>query len=207
MLREWRGVNSGPSDAEILARASKQPELFGIVFDRHFDVIHRYLERRISGDGADELSGEVFRIAFEQRSRFRDLHESALPWLYGIATKLLLKRWRAEARHLRALASLQCEHRGGQDAAAGDVDDRLMAQAFRRHLLDALARLPQHDRDVVILIAWEELSYAEVAAALDIAEGTVRSRLHRARRTLRELLPDVGDEPSEHKLRAIGSDV
>jgi RNA polymerase sigma factor (sigma-70 family) len=195
------------NDAEILARASKQPELFGIVFDRHFAAIHRYLQRRVGGDAADELSGEVFRIAFEQRSRFRDLHESALPWLYGIATNLLLKRWRAEARHLRALASLEGEHGGDQRADSGAVDDRLTAQALRRRLLAALMCLPQHDRDVVILIAWEELSYAEVAATLDIAEGTVRSRLHRARRTLRDLLPELRDETSDGELRAIGSDV
>jgi hypothetical protein len=78
--------DSGLNDGKILACASKRPEAFRIVFDRHFAAIHRYLERRIGPDGADELSGEVFRIAFEQRSRFRDLHGSALPWLYGIAT-------------------------------------------------------------------------------------------------------------------------
>jgi RNA polymerase sigma factor (sigma-70 family) len=198
-------MNGPPNDAEILARASKQPELFGIVFDRHFVAIHRYLQRRGGSEAADELSGEVFRIAFEQRSRFRDLHGSALPWLYGIATKLLLKRWRAEARHLRALAGLEGEHRGDQSADSGEVDDRLSAQALRRRLLAALACLSQHDRDVVILIAWEELSYAEVAATLGIAEGTVRSRLHRARRTLWDLLPDLRDEPMDD-LRAIGSD-
>ena len=89
---------------KILARASNEPELFGILFDRHFATIHRYLERRVGREGADELAAEVFRIAFEQRARFRPLHESALPWLYGLATNLMLKRWRGERRHLRALA-------------------------------------------------------------------------------------------------------
>jgi DNA-directed RNA polymerase specialized sigma24 family protein len=95
------------SDAEILARTSKHPELFGVVFDRHFATIHGYLERRVGRDAADELSGEVFRIAFERRSQFRPMHESALPWLYGLTTNLVLKCWRGESRHLCALARLR----------------------------------------------------------------------------------------------------
>jgi RNA polymerase sigma-70 factor (ECF subfamily) len=182
------------SDAEILARASKQPELFAAVFDRHFATIHRYLERRVGRDGADELSGDVFRIAFEQRARFRPVHESALPWLYGLATNLMLKRWRGETRHLRALARLESRWRD-DGADLGGADSRLAAQAVRARLLEALVSLPEGDRDVVVLVAWEELSYEEVAAALEIPLGTVRSRLNRARRTLRELLGDIGNEP------------
>jgi len=181
------------SDAEILARTSKHPELFGVVFDRHFATIHGYLERRVGRDAADELSGDVFRIAFEQRSKFRPLHESALPWLYGLATNLVLKRWRGETRRLRALARLE----GAwliADAESDDTDSRITAQAVRARLLEALARLPEGDRDVVVLVAWEEFSYEEVAAALEIPVGTVRSRLNRARQTLRELLSEIGNE-------------
>jgi RNA polymerase sigma-70 factor, ECF subfamily len=187
-------MGEAPSDAEILARASKQPELFGVVFDRHFATIHRYLERRVGRDGADELSGEVFRIAFEQRGRFRPLHDSALPWLYGVATNLTLKRWRREARYLRALGRLEGGWRG-EDTDLAEEEERISAQGLRAELLDALGHLPNGDRDVLLLVAWEELSYEEVAAALDIPSGTVRSRLNRARRTLRELLTDSGNEP------------
>jgi RNA polymerase sigma-70 factor (ECF subfamily) len=132
----------------------------------------------------------VFRIGFEHRSRFRPVHESALPWLYGLATNLLLKHWRRESRQMRALARLK----GGwpedeHDAAA--VDARVDAQALGGQLLAALARLPQADRDVLLLFAWEELSYEEVATALGIPEGTVRSRLNRARRSLRAFLGDL----------------
>lgn len=182
------------SDAEILARASTEPELFGILFDRHFATIHRYLERRIGRDGADELAAEVFRIAFERRARFRALHESALPWLYGLATNLTLKRWRGERRHLRALARASNEWRDVLDDVDG-ADERVAAQALGGRLLDALASLHERDRDVLVLVVWEELSYEEIAAALDIPVGTVRSRLNRARRTLRELLTDIGNEP------------
>lgn len=182
------------SDAELLARTSTEPELFGILFDRHFATIHRYLERRIERDGADDLAAEVFRIAFERRAHFRALHESALPWLYGLATNLMLKRWRGERRHLRALARASNEWRDSQDGLEG-ADERVAAQALGGRLLDALASLPERDRNVLVLAAWEELSYEEIAAALDIPVGTVRSRLNRARRALRELLTDIGNEP------------
>ena len=178
------------TDAALLAEAGRSPELFALVFDRHFETIYRYVERRAGRDAADELSGEVFRIGFEHRSRFRPVHESALPWLYGLATNLLLKHWRRESRQVRALARLK----GGwpedeHDAAA--VDARVDAQALGGQLLAALARLPQADRDVLLLFAWEELSYEEVATALGIPEGTVRSRLNRARRSLRAFLGDL----------------
>ena len=183
------------SDAEILARAAQEPEIFGVVFDRHFATIHRYLERRVGRDGADELSGEVFRIAFEQRMRFRPVHESALPWLYGLATNLMLKRWRNETRQARAVARLEVVSQNGHGDELDGSDDRVMATAARTQALDALAQLPAGDRDVVVLVAWEELTYEEVAAALDIPLGTVRSRLNRARQTLRELLRGFGNEP------------
>jgi RNA polymerase sigma-70 factor (ECF subfamily) len=180
------------SDAELLARAATEPEHFGVVFDRHFATIHRYLERRIGRDGADELSGEVFRIAFEQRRRFRPVHESALPWLYGLATNLMLKRWRGERREARAVERLQAASRNGDGPEAHD--DRIAAGLARSRLLDGLAELSEGDRDVLVLIAWEDLTYDEVATALDIPVGTVRSRLNRARTRLRELLPEIGNE-------------
>jgi RNA polymerase sigma-70 factor (ECF subfamily) len=186
-------VAEARSDAELLARAENEPELFGVLFDRHFATIHRYLDRRIGHEGADELAGDVFRIAFEQRGRFRPVHESALPWLYGLATNLMLKRWRGERRRLRALARLDARADRGIAALDG-TEERLDARSSRAALLDALASLSQGDRDIVVLVAWEELSYEEAAAALSIPVGTVRSRLNRARRILRELLGDIGNE-------------
>jgi RNA polymerase sigma factor (sigma-70 family) len=199
-VNSFSGVGNDPSmgetrsDAELIGRASRKPELFGVVFDRHFATIHRYLERRVGRDGADELAGEVFRIAFEQRRRFRPVHESALPWLYGLATNLLLKRWRGDARAARALARLQAASLNG-DGELEAAEDRLSMAQTRTQLLEALAGLEPGDRDVVVLVAWEELTYEEVASALDIPLGTVRSRLNRARRAFRELFPDSGDEP------------
>lgn len=97
-------------------------------FDRHFATIHRYLERRIGVEGANELAGEVFRVAFERRDRFVPLHESALPWLYGVATNLMLKRWRDE-RRLRALARLEArtEHESQSLGGSGGAPRRALS--------------------------------------------------------------------------------
>jgi RNA polymerase sigma-70 factor (ECF subfamily) len=105
----------------------------------------------------------------------------------------LLKRARSERRHLRALSRLDASE--DRHSILEGTEERLDARSDRARLLEALASLPQGDRDVVVLVAWEDLSYDEVAAALDIPVGTVRSRLNRARRRLRELLGGTGNEP------------
>ena len=96
------------------------------------------------------------------------MHESALPWLYGLATNVMLKRWRGETRHARAVARLEVVSQNGHGDELEASDNRVTAAAAREQLLDALAQLPAADRDVVVLVAWEELTWEEVAAALDI---------------------------------------
>src|SRR4029453_4425323 len=88
------------SDADCLARSMSEPEAFELIFERHFDAIHKYLHRRIGRDLADELAAETFASAFARRASCR-AGDSALPWLYGIATNLLRRRFRAERRQLR----------------------------------------------------------------------------------------------------------
>ena len=198
-----RVMEQAGTDAEVMAETRSSPVLFAIIFDRHFDTIHRYLDRRAGRDAADDLAGEVFRIAFEQRRRFKPLHESALPWLYGLATNVLLKHWRLGAREERALERVGHSVEP-QDPETSTADSRLDAEPIGRQLAAALDQLSESDRDVVILIAWEELSYREVAEALAIPEGTVRSRLNRARRTLRAALA-VELRPADLGL-AVGKD-
>jgi RNA polymerase sigma factor (sigma-70 family) len=106
----------------------------------------------------------------------------------------MLKRSRAERRRLRALARLEATADRDSPVLEG-AEERVDARSARARLLGALASLPQVDRDVVVLVAWEELSYEEVAAALAIPVGTVRSRLNRARRRLSERIGGIGSEP------------
>jgi RNA polymerase sigma-70 factor (ECF subfamily) len=175
-----------PSDAEIIARSLNEPEVFATLFDRHAEAVHRYLGRRV-GDLADDLVSETFLIGFRRRSAYRPEHVEVRPWLIGIATNLVHGHVRSELRRYRALGRAAAEPlRHGADP--GDSADRLDAQAMRGPLAGALAGLKARDRDVLLLFAWAQLSYEEIAAVLDIPLGTVRSRLNRARRQTRSAL-------------------
>jgi RNA polymerase sigma-70 factor (ECF subfamily) len=183
------------SDAELVAASGADPPAFGALFDRHAVAVHRYLERRLGRDRADDLLGEVFRIAFERRDAYRAEHTSARPWLFGIASNLVLKAHRHETRRLRALARLDASP-GATDHRLARIEEALDASADATAVVAALAALDPRDRSVVVLLAWEGFTPDEVARALDIPVGTVRSRLHRARRILREHVGGYGDVPA-----------
>lgn len=180
------------TDEEVIRASFTEPELFALIFDRHVRRVHAFLGRRVGIDGADSLTGETFRIAFERRTTYLVDRPDSLPWLYGIAHNLLRHHWRGldrEDRSLRRLGSVE------QSDSRDDVLlDRVAAQAMWPRVQEALETMRHEDRDVILLVAWEELSYAEVALALDVPIGTVRSRLHRARRHLRDLISTIGQE-------------
>jgi RNA polymerase sigma factor (sigma-70 family) len=181
------------SDAAVIAASLEAPDRFGVLFDRHGRVLFRYLVRRVGPDEADSLLGEVFRIAFEKRASYDCDRANARPWLYGIATNLLSKHRRNEARRMRATARLRA-----QRATASDPGDRvaaaLDAAAIWPRVADAVTELPEGERDALLLFVWEDLGYEEIAAALDVPVGTVRSRLNRARMRIRELDGTTGRE-------------
>jgi RNA polymerase sigma-70 factor (ECF subfamily) len=183
------------TDAELIAASRDSPDEFALVFDRHAVAIHRYIARRLGTAEADDLLGQTFLLAFERRQRYDVTHADALPWLYGIATNLIHRRRRDEIRQYRAYA------RSATDSSSGSFDNELAGrggvEAVGRTLSAVLAGLRSVERDVLLLFAWEDLSYPEIAQALDIPIGTVRSRLHRARRALRSALgPDFEENLS-----------
>jgi RNA polymerase sigma factor (sigma-70 family) len=181
---------ASPSDAEVIGRSQTEPEAFGLIYDRHAATLLRFLGRRVGGNVAEGLVGELFRIAFERRKTFDASRESALPWLYGIGSNLLLKHRRGEARRLRASARMvTAREAGDRSTRAAALDARLL---FPR-VADAIEALPDGERAALLLFAWEDLSYQSVAEALELPVGTVRSRLNRARAHLRELLEPGGE--------------
>ena len=180
---------SSPSDADVIRRSLGVPEDFGHIYDRHAPTLLRFLGRRVGAKVAEGLLGELFRIAFERRKTFDASRPSALPWLYGIGSNLLLKHRRGEARRLRANARLAASHEAGdRRASAAALDARLLLP----RVADAIETLPDDEREALLLFAWEELPYQSVAQALELPIGTVRSRLNRARAHLRELLEPKG---------------
>ena len=171
------------SDADVIRESLDDPARFGEIFDRHAQAIYRFLGRRIGLDDGGDVLSDVFLAAFESRQRYDTTVPMALPWLYGIASNLLSKHFRKRAGELRALERTvgQTQTVDTDDAIAASVD----AQLHVRELAKLLEELPAGERNVLLLHAWEGLTYQELAAALDIPVGTVRSRLNRTRRRLR----------------------
>ncbi|WP_043495733.1 RNA polymerase sigma factor [Streptomyces viridosporus] len=170
-------------DAELIAASLEEPERFAALFDRHAPAIHQYVSRRLGRDAADDVTAETFLTAFRIRARFDPARAGVRPWLYGIAAKQIGRHRREEVRALKLLA--RTGHDPVADSWTDSADDRLAAEAAARPLAGALARLSAGDRHVLLLFAWADLGYQEIAEALDIPVGTVRSRLNRARRKLR----------------------
>ena len=163
----------GMTDAQAIDASVAEPEVFSVLFDRHFATVHGYVQRRVGPELADEIAAETFARAFDRRRRYDTSREDARPWLLGIAANLLRRHWRSERRRLDAYArSSRREH--------GELSGPLAAE-----LAAALKRLPRREREPLILLAWADLSYDEIGVALDIPIGTVRSRISRARAKLR----------------------
>jgi RNA polymerase sigma factor (sigma-70 family) len=173
-------------DATIIGTSLHRPERFAAIFDRHAAHIQRYLARRLGQQRADDLVAETFLVAFGKRASYDLGRPDARPWLYGIATNLVRQQQRAEVREYRLRAAIAPEP--DLDGHADRVVAQVSAAAMHRQLAAALAGLSAGDRDVLLLIAWEGLTYDEVTLALGIPVGTVRSRLNRARRKARAAL-------------------
>lgn len=173
-------------DAEVVAQSLDEPELFARLYDRYAPDIHRYATRRLGAGAADDITAETFLIAFRTRVRYDTDRPNARPWLYGIAGNLIGKQRRAEVRALRALA--RTGHDPVAESWAERADARVTAQSAHAPLAGALVGLSAGDRHVLLLVAWADLTYTEVAEALGIPVGTVRSRLNRARRKVRSAL-------------------
>jgi RNA polymerase sigma-70 factor (ECF subfamily) len=176
-------------DATVIQLSRHEPEQFTLLFRRHAPHIQRYVIRRLGQDAADDIVAETFLLAFRQRDRYDPARADARPWLYGIATNLIGHHRRAEVRLYRALA------RTGADPVCEPftdrVDDRVSAGQAGPLIATALAGLPAGLRDTLLLAAWSDLSYEQIALALDVPVGTVRSRLSRARTRLRRTLGDA----------------
>lgn len=167
---------------------------FGRLFDVHAQPLHRYLARRVGRDVANDLVSETFLVALNQRDSYDPERGAVRPWLYGIATNLLHRHTRTEVRALRAHARSAARAAGAESGHDSRVAARVDAAALAAQLARALAKLSEGDRDVLLLTSWAGLDSPEIADALGIPVGTVRSRLHRVRRTLRATAPLAGKE-------------
>jgi RNA polymerase sigma factor (sigma-70 family) len=167
---------------------------FAEMFRAEFAPVHRYVRRRVGRDAADDVSAATFAAAYAGWHQF-DASRPARPWLFGIATNLLRRHYRDEERKLRAYARTGVDPVGSGDE--GEVVRRLDATSQQRALALALADLRPEEREILLLHAWAELSDEEIAAALSIPLGTVKSRLHRTRERVRNRFEAVGQTTHE----------
>jgi RNA polymerase sigma factor (sigma-70 family) len=167
------------NDAMLMERALHgRPDAFVEIVRRHEASVHAYLVRRTGREAADDLLAEVWLRAFSSRTTFDTQQFSALPWLYGIARNVLRAHWRVAPFGAAPPPDPVIDE-------WDEVAERLDSQTVARSLIPALWALPESEREVLLLVAWEQLTPAEAADVLGIPQGTARSRLHRARLALR----------------------
>jgi RNA polymerase sigma-70 factor (ECF subfamily) len=169
---------AGKSDAELIAASRRDPEAFGAIFDRHYDAIFRFAERRIGRDAALELASEVFLTAFRVRENYGPERTSARPWLMGIASRLVLHEQRRFARYANAV------QRAASHTHSSSTETQVLGTLELAALYEALDKIDPESRELLLLVTWEGLSYSDAAEALGVPVGTVRSRVHRVRRDL-----------------------
>ena len=173
------------TDGQVVRKSLRHPEVFELIFDRHYDVVRRYSQRRVGALDGEEIASETFVQAFAQRRRFdSERFASARPWLIGIANNLIRSHLRHEDVRRRhwpvSVALTQSEPEPSLDALAASEQAPALQAALRR--------VPAADRETFLIVVVGELSYAEAAELMGIPQGTVRSRVHRVRTSLRELM-------------------
>ena len=157
-----------------------------------YEPVQRFLLRRTDPATADDVLGDVLLVLWR---RLDDVPPDAvLPWAYGVARGCLANSRRSAVRQERVVARLARAHRPGDDVP-GDA------------LGDALRALPEADRELLRLWAWEQLPPRELALALGITANAASIRLHRAKQRLREELAAArkdGDDAGHSGVREGG---
>jgi RNA polymerase sigma-70 factor (ECF subfamily) len=156
--------------------ARDRRERFATLYTESYGAVHAYASRRAGAEAADEIAAETFLVAWR---RFDSLPSEPLPWLYGVARNVVLRHFAATGRQQLTRAALAHEPTWRQPDAS-DIDDPRLWQAW--------GQLSLADREVLALVAWEELSVADAARALGCSAPVFSVRLHRARRRLERLL-------------------
>jgi RNA polymerase sigma factor (sigma-70 family) len=179
-------IDMQASDADLIARSLAEPEMFTAVFDRHSAEILRYVYARLGPDLAEDVTADTFLAAFGCRGRYDAAWPDARPWLFGIAVRQIRRHRRVDARRLRLLQSALAD--GPAPDHSDRAAERVSAERLGPQLAAAVAALSGQDRELLLLVAWAELSYAEAATALGMTSSAVKARLHRIRVRLRREL-------------------
>lgn len=152
---------------------------FEALFREHHSAVQAYARRRVPPETVDDIVSETFLVVWR---RLDEVPESPLPWLLRVARNVVGTSWRGEVRRERLWLKAQSAHAEGYDPTEPEIADG--------PVVAALARLNEHDRETLTLVAWDGLTPAEAAAVLGVPSERFRQRLHRAGRRLRDQLDD-----------------
>jgi RNA polymerase sigma-70 factor (ECF subfamily) len=156
-------------------------DAFGEIVDRYKDSLVNYLTHLVrSRDRAEEIAQDAFVRLYRNASSYKQ-QERLGPYLFRIATNLVVSEVRREKRWSLLLPRLTASTRSSEPSP----DNHLLTTEIQRQVSAALEKLPLNYRAPLVLFEMEEWSYEEIAKALDIACGTVKSRISRARDMLR----------------------
>ncbi|AEE97777.1 RNA polymerase sigma factor [Mahella australiensis] len=187
------------NDEQLAAAASRGDKAaMEVLIYRYHDSIYRYIYRLTASESAaQDLAQETFLHAIQALHNGRP-PRSFRPWLYSIASNLCRDMWRS-GHYLHEKAcdmsdmDVPCDSDGG-------IVDLLERQQLRMRVIEAVTSLPMDVRQPVVLHFYEDMKVKDIAAVMDIPEGTVKSRLHRAYKLLKGRLSN--DEGSADDERA-----
>ena len=163
---------------------------FAALFETHFDAVLAYARRRTDQlSDAEDVVADSFTVVWRRRADLPPDPSQHLPWLYGIARRVVANQRRGSARRIRLWERLKALPVGQGTAGSARLSSAV----------EALARLSDDDQEILRLVAWEDLSHAEVAVALGITTNAAAIRVHRARRRLEAQLKGSGPSWTPHR--------
>ncbi|MGN6202048.1 MAG: RNA polymerase sigma factor [Solirubrobacterales bacterium] len=179
-------------DLQLWERAkSGDAEAFGDLYSRHARTVQSYcLWRTANLQSAEDATATVFLETWHKRRRLTLSTDSAAPLLLGIANNVIRHQWRSQRRYRHALERVRNVGQVPSDLEAEAIS-RIDAIEQVRRGGETIRQLPRREREVLALLAWSDLSYGEIAEALGLPIGTVRSRIARARTRLGDAFPEM----------------
>jgi len=175
-------------DGQELSAIARDPDALEAFYRRHIDAVGRFVARRVDNPHtAADLTADVFLGALGSAASYRGGPGGERAWLYGVARNVVAEERRRSAREWQASRRI-AGHRLLEPDDVARLVEQLDAQARARRTYQAVAKLPERDRAVVELVSVDGLTIAEAAEVLGLRPVSIRVRLHRARRRLKDLL-------------------
>jgi RNA polymerase sigma factor (sigma-70 family) len=182
-------------DVELILRSRHEPELFGVLFERHAEPMLAFFARRtLDPEAAAELVAETFAEAFSSRARFRDQGVDGAAWLFGIGRNLLSRYFRNGAVEARARRRLGMPERTVGEGDYERIEELIDFEDVGREVRAALSGLPEDQREAVTLRVIDGRPYREVAEELGCTETTARARVSRSLRRIATRLEAAREE-------------